>query len=75
MRRILVLLAMMVAGVLLASGVALAAVVSEGEPNEPIAQAQAIGAASFDLSANADIADSTTVPHATVNGTGDLPDL
>jgi hypothetical protein len=71
MRRMLVLLAMMVAGVLLASGVALAAVVSEVEPNQPLAQAQALAAASFDLTANTDIADSTTVPHATVNGSGD----
>ena len=70
MRRILVLLTTMVAGVLLASGVALAAAVSEVEPNDSIAGAQAIAATSFDLTENANITDSTTVPHATVNGTG-----
>jgi hypothetical protein len=74
MKRILVLLTTMVAGVLLASGVALAAVVGEVEPNDSIAGAQAIGAASFDTSANSDIFDSTTLPHATVNGTGTSPE-
>jgi hypothetical protein len=72
MRRILVFLAPMVMGVVLASGVALAAVVSEVEPNDSIpAGAQALAAASFDLTANTDITDSTGVPHATVNGSGD----
>jgi hypothetical protein len=71
MRRILVVLTTMVMGVVLASGVALAAVVSEEEPNDSIAEAQDIAAASFDLTANPDIFDSTTVPHATVNGTGE----
>jgi len=72
MRRILVFLATMVMGVLVASGVALAAVVSEVEPNDSIpAGAQALAAASFDLTANTDITDSTGVPHATVNGSGD----
>jgi Bacterial Ig-like domain len=70
MRRILVLLTTMVAGVLLASGVALAAVVPEAEPNDSIAAAQAIEATSFDLTQDPNITDSTTVPHATVNGTG-----
>src|SRR5918995_4566719 len=72
MKRILVLLATMVMGVLLASGVALAAVVTEAEPNNSATTdgAQAIAAASFDLIENANITDSTTVPHATVNGTG-----
>ena len=70
MRRILVVLTTMVMGVVLASGVALAAVVSEVEPNDSIAEAQDIDA-SFDLTENADIFDSTTVPHATVNGTGE----
>jgi hypothetical protein len=70
MRRILVFLATMVAGVLLASGVALAAAVSEVEPNDSIAGAQAIAASSFDLTENADITDSTTVPHASVDGGG-----
>src|SRR5215204_3450937 len=70
MRRILVVLATMVMGVLVASGVALAAVVDEVEPNNSIAAAQNIDVASFDTSVNADIADDTTVPHATVNGTG-----
>jgi hypothetical protein len=69
MRRILVFLATMVMGVVLASGVALAAAVSEVEPNDSIATAQDIDA-SFDLSANPDIIESTTVLHATVNGTG-----
>ena len=73
MRRTLLLLTTMVAGVLLASGVALAAAVSEVEPNDSIAGAQEIAAASFDLTANFDIYDSTTVPHATVNGTGEDP--
>jgi hypothetical protein len=71
MRRILVFLATMVMGVLVASGVALAAAVSETEPNDSIAGAQEIAAASFDLTANTDITDSTTLPHATVNGGGD----
>ena len=72
MRRILVFFAPMVMGVLVASGVALAAVVSEVEPNDSIpAGAQALAAASFDLTANTDITDSTGVPHATVNGSGD----
>jgi hypothetical protein len=70
MRRILVLLTTMVIGVVLASGVALAAAVSEVEPNDSIAGAQAIAATSFDLTENADIADSTTIPHASVDGTG-----
>jgi hypothetical protein len=70
MRRILVFLATMVMGVLVASGVALAAVVSEVEPNDSIAGAQEIAAASFDLTANTDITASTGVPHATVNGGG-----
>jgi hypothetical protein len=71
MRRTLWLLSTMVLATLLAGGVALAAVVSELEPNQPLAQAQVLAAASFDLTANTDIADSTTVPHATVNGSGD----
>ena len=71
MKRILVFLATMVMGVVLASGVALAAVVSEVEPNDSIAQAQNIDA-SFDTSQNADIASSTDVPNATVNGTGEV---
>jgi len=74
MRRILVVLATMVAGVLLASGVALAAVVDEVEPNDSIAGAQDLAAASFDLTENADIEDSTEVLHATVNGTGTAPE-
>jgi hypothetical protein len=74
MRRILLVLATMVMGVLLASGVALAAVVSEVEPNQPLAQAQALPADAFDLTANTDITDSTTLPHATVNGGGDPSD-
>src|SRR5215204_2989079 len=69
MRRILVFLATMVMGVLVASGVALAAVVTEVEHNDSIAEAQDLDA-SFDLSANPDISESTNIPHATVNGTG-----
>src|SRR5215204_5393799 len=69
MRRILVFLATMVMGVLVASGVALAAVVTEVEPNDSIAAAQDIDT-SFDLTANPDITESTNIPHATVNGTG-----
>jgi hypothetical protein len=73
MKRILVLLATTVTGMLLASGVALAAEVDEQEPNDSATTdgAQAIAATSFDLTENADIANSTTMPHATVNGTGD----
>jgi Bacterial Ig-like domain/Bacterial pre-peptidase C-terminal domain len=70
MRRILVVLTTMVMGVVLASGVALAAAVSEVEPNDSIAAAQDIDA-SFDLTANPDINESTNIPHATVNGTGE----
>jgi hypothetical protein len=71
---LLALLAAMVAGVLYA-GVALAAPVNEEEPNDSIAQAQNIDGA-FTLDQDPDIGDtttntSTTIPHATVVGTGD----
>jgi len=72
MRRTIVLLAAMAAMaamVMVYAGAALAAAVSEVEPNDSIAQAQNIDA-SFDTSQNADIASSTDVPNATVNGTG-----
>ena len=69
MRRTIVLLAAMAAMVVVYAGAALAAAVSEVEPNDSIAQAQNIDA-SFDTSQNADIASSTDVPNATVNGTG-----
>ena len=71
MRRQTILVFMsMAAMVVVYAGAAWAASVSEVEPNNSRAQAQNIDA-SFDLSANAEIFDSTTVPHATVNGTGD----
>jgi hypothetical protein len=71
---LLTLLAAMVAGMLYA-GVALAAPVNEEEPNDSIAQAQNIDGA-FTLDQDPDIGDtttntSTTIPHATVEGTGD----
>jgi hypothetical protein len=71
---LLTLLAAMVAGMLYA-GVALAAPVSEDEPNNPISEAQNIDGA-FTLDQDPDIGDtttntSTTIPHATVEGTGD----
>jgi Bacterial pre-peptidase C-terminal domain len=71
---LLTLLAAMVAGVLYA-GVALAAPVNEGEPNNSRAQAQSIDGA-FTLDQDPDIGDvttntSTTIPHTTVEGTGD----
>src|SRR5215217_6241803 len=67
---LLVGLAAMAAMVMLYAGAAWAASVGEVEPNDSIAGAQNIDASSFDLTANTDIFDSTTVPHATVNGTG-----
>jgi hypothetical protein len=69
MRRIIVLLAAVAAMVVVYGGVALATPVSEVEPNDSIAQAQNIDG-SFSLDSDANITDSTTVPHATVNGTG-----
>jgi hypothetical protein len=65
---LLTLLAAMVAGMLYA-GVALAASVNEVEPNDSIAQAQNIDSY-FTLDSDPNITDSTTVPHATVDGTG-----
>jgi hypothetical protein len=69
MKRILVLLTTMVMGVVLASGVALATTVAEQEPNDTRATAQNIDD-KFSLDAEAIITDSTTVPHASVDGTG-----
>jgi hypothetical protein len=69
MRRILVLLTTMVMGVVLASGVALATTVAEQEPNDTRATAQNIDD-KFSLDADANITDSTTVPHASVDGGG-----
>ena len=63
------MLAAMTAMVVVYAGAAWAASVSEVEPNDSIAQAQNIEGW-FDLSENADIFDSTTIPHATVNGSG-----
>jgi hypothetical protein len=69
MRRIIVLLAAMAAMVVVYAGAALATPVSDVEPNDSMAQAQNIND-SFSLDSDANITDSTTVPHATVNGTG-----
>jgi hypothetical protein len=71
---LLTLLGAMVAGMLYA-GVALAAPVNEVEPNNSSAAAQNIDG-SFTLDQDPDIGDvtintSTTIPHATVEGTGD----
>ena len=63
------MLAAMTAMVVVYAGAAMAAPVSEVEPNDSIAQAQNIEGW-FDLSENPDIFDSTTIPHATVNGSG-----
>jgi hypothetical protein len=65
---LLTILGAMVAGMLYA-GVALAAPVNEVEPNDSIAQAQNIDSY-FSLDSDPNITDSTTVPHATVDGTG-----
>ncbi len=51
------------------AGAALAAPVNEAEPNDSFGQAQNLDRY-FDLSSDSNIANSTTVPHATVNGTG-----
>ena len=71
---VLTMLAAMVAGLVLSAGVALAAAVDEGEPNDSIDQAQNIDG-SFSLDSDPNIGDmfsntSEIVPHATVNGTG-----
>ena len=54
---------------MLYAGVALAAPVNEVEPNDSILQAQNIDRY-FTLDSDPNITNSTTVPHATVNGTG-----
>ena len=45
--------------------------VAEVEPNDTLATAQSISNASFSLDSDANITDSTIIPHATVTGTGD----
>lgn len=63
------LLAGMAAMVVVCAGAAFATSVNEVEPNDSIAQAQSIDA-SFSLDSDPNITDSTTVPHATVDATG-----
>jgi len=81
MRRIIVVLATMAAMVVVYAGAAWAASVSEVEPNNSIAEAQNIDGSSFSLDfdpniGNAAINTSESVPHATINGTGnDTRDL
>ena len=70
MKRIIVLLAAMAAMVMVYAGAAWATPVSELEPNDSPAQAQNIDPY-FSLDYDNYITDPTTVPHATVNGTGD----
>jgi len=78
MRRTIALLAAMPAMVVVYAGAALATPVSELEPNGTFADAQNIDAY-FSLDADPNISNdptgtentSTTVPHATINGTGD----
>jgi hypothetical protein len=78
MRKTIVLLAAMAAMVVVYAGAALAAPVSDVEPNDSIATAQNVDA-SFSLDADPNISNdptgtentSTTVPHATIDGTGD----
>jgi methionine-rich copper-binding protein CopC len=78
MRRTVVLLAAMAAMVVVYAGVALAAPVDEVDPNNTFAEAQNIDDY-FSLDADPNISNdytgtentSTTVAHATVNGTGD----
>jgi hypothetical protein len=65
-RRIIVLVAAMA---VVYAGPAMAASVSEVEPNDSIAQAQNIDPY-FSLNSDPNITDSTTVPHATVDATG-----
>jgi hypothetical protein len=69
MRRTIVLLAAMAAMVVVYAGAALATTVSELEPNDSFAQTQNIDAF-FSLDADPNITDSTTLPHATVDATG-----
>jgi Ca2+-binding RTX toxin-like protein len=75
MRRIIVVLAAMAAMVVVYAGAAWAASVSEVEPNDSRDQAQNIDGSSFSLDfdsniGNAAINTSESVPHATINGTG-----
>ena len=75
------MLATMAAMVVVYAGAAWAASVSEVEPNNSIAEAQNIDGSSFSLDfdpniGNAAINTSESVPHATINGTGnDTRDL
>jgi len=69
MKRVVLLLALMVAAVLLATGVALATSVTEEEPNDTRDTAQNIDE-KFSLDVDFNIALSSTVPHASVNGGG-----
>jgi Ca2+-binding RTX toxin-like protein len=69
------MLAAMVAALVLSAGVALAAAVDEGEPNDSRDGAQTIDANSFSLDFDPNIGNtvvntSEIVPHATINGTG-----
>ena len=74
MRRTILLFTVMAAALLIGSGVALAAAVSDVEPNDSIAGAQNIdGSFSLDFDPNIGSAYTNTsesLPHATVNGTG-----
>lgn len=65
MRRFVLLFVSTIAITVALAGVALAEPVGEAEPNDSIAQAQDIDRY-FDLSNNAGIDNSTTVPHATI---------
>jgi Bacterial Ig-like domain/Bacterial Ig domain len=68
MRRTLLLLSTMALTLLLAAGVALASYVNESEPNDTLATAQNID--NFSLDNDPNISNSTTIPHASVQGTG-----
>jgi Ca2+-binding RTX toxin-like protein len=74
MRRMILLFTVMAAALLIGSGVALASSVSDVEPNDSIAGAQNIdGSFSLDFDPNIGSAYTNTsesLPHATVNGTG-----
>jgi hypothetical protein len=69
MRRMILLLMATAATLLAGAGAAIAAPVNEVEPNDSFAQAQDLDG-SFSLEYDPNIFSSTTIPHATVNGTG-----
>ncbi len=69
-KRILSLTALTLAGGLCYAGLAGASVLVESEPNNTLATAQNIDG-SFSLGADVNILDSATIPHVTINGTGD----